>query len=614
MIPKKLGDLRIFVSSQGVEATNAKLGMTEKKATMASKAAGMLKTALLGIGAYAIIRGLKSVITQFTDYTVKIDKFVKQTGMAADTIQELVYAAEQEHSSLEALNKGLMNLTVRLGYAGDGLETYLRYFRALDIEYQEADGTLRDTYDVFLDIADAVEKGTLSTEELAAVLQLFGARSGKELIPLLKKGKHWFKEMGNEAKQLGIVLENKTIKQGKAFSDQMTKMKGATQGLTYAIAKDLLPAFADLVNFATELIKSLTDWKWLIPSITEAIIGQVPKVNELTKAYAKLDKELQEIIEREGKYSIEVMAKLLELDEKLRQEELKLIGGLQTLGEARNEYNADLSQTKYLTPLVLSVVQDLTNLGLIPESEILGKTKKKREEDNKERQESINITNTMLEQYRLWLGIDEERAKLMWKLGELTEEETQHKKDIIAMNPELEENRRQYIETTKLQIDTGEMFLSLMNDGLMPAFMNIDQVLLDSSYSWADWGKNIVKSLVAVGIQLLALAAIIKFLEMLGVPAGALISAGSKIGLFQTPTGDAFAAREGRDFGKMFFDGFSEQMNGMLQGINVNQPPVNVIVHTGDPSTFVEFVSEMPNAHKSKFYREVTEKARLLES
>lgn len=221
----------------------------------ASKKFGTIAKAIGGlIVAYAgvkTIRMLKNAADAFVNYGLQIDKITKLTGLAAESMQKLKYAAEQEHASLESLEKGLMNLTVRLGYAGDELETYVRYFRELGIEYRETDGTLRDTYDVFLDISDAVSQGELSTEQLSATLQLFGARAGKELIPLLKKGRNWFELMGDEAERLGVILDEETIKKIKEFDDAMLKMRTGIKGISYQL-------FVPLINVASEFANHMS--------------------------------------------------------------------------------------------------------------------------------------------------------------------------------------------------------------------------------------------------------------------------------------------------------------------------------------------------------------------
>ena len=76
-----------------------------------------------------------------------------------------------------------------------------------------------------------------------------------------------------------------------------------------------------------------------------------------------------------------------------------------------------------------------------------------------------------------------------------------------------------------------------------------------------------------------------------------------------------FDYREGLDFGKLFFGGIQEQFNAKLGEVSgmQRQQTQNIIVHTGDPSTFVEFVSNMPTPYKSKLHRESTLKAEKIE-
>jgi hypothetical protein len=184
-------------------------------------------------------------------YTNEVRKASKATGVAVEKFQELAYAAKQEHGNTQALEKGLGNLTIRLGYAGDGLETYLRYFRTLGIEYKKNDGTLRNTEDVFRDIADVASKGALSTEKLAAITQLFGARAGRELVPMLRKGTEWFDKMAKEADNLGIIMSEKDVEATKEFDDKMTALKETSNALKRVFTIGLLPS----LNSTADMLK-----------------------------------------------------------------------------------------------------------------------------------------------------------------------------------------------------------------------------------------------------------------------------------------------------------------------------------------------------------------------
>jgi len=556
---KKLGDLFVQVSAKGITQTNQAIGTTEKKATTASKAMGMLKTAIMAIGTYAVVNAIRSVINEFIDYTVKIDKFTKQTGIATDTIQKLVYAAEQEHGNLEALNKGLMNLTVRLGYAGDGLETYLRYFRHLGIEYKNADGTLRDTYDVFLDISDAVAKGSLSTEELASVMQLFGARSAKELIPLLKKGKEWFEKMGNEAEDFGIVLRDDVIKQGKAFSDQMTAMNAAARGLKYELAQGLLPA----LNFVIEaLTKAAAGWRELIFSQTAKEIEAQNKLVAEAMARYKQWRDEDKFTEQKYETAIE---KLMRLNEYWKK-------GITTTTEATNDYSIATENA---------------------------------EEALKKQEEAIRNTHEELKKLNAEYG---GAMTLLERLDYLAEHDPKKTMgDFASGLGDVGDAAGDMSETAQ----GASALLSVLGG----SFQSLNVDLLRNQAAFHQWAMSLVSAIAQVIIKLMAMATVVKLLEALGVPAGALLSLGQKFGIFQTPTGDMFAYKEGLDFGKLFFGGMQERFNSMVGEVSERQrqQPVNVIVHTGDPSTFVEFVANMPTPYKSKFHRGVTMKAEKIE-
>ena len=260
---------------KGVQAGFRRFGTSIKQMGAAFLKIGI---ALAAVAAAAVL-ALKQIISTGMTYALQLDKMAKMTGIAADELARLTYAAQQEHASMEALEKGLMNLTVRIGYAGDGLATYLRYFTALGIEYKKADGTLRNTYDVFLDIADVTSKGKLTTEKLAAVMQLFGARAAKELIPMLKKGRSWFDEMGKSAEQLGIVLDSKTTGAMKKLDDEVTRAKTAWKGVQTQLTIFLIPALREVTELITEDIKAVVVWssklkenKEVIAKIKDALV------------------------------------------------------------------------------------------------------------------------------------------------------------------------------------------------------------------------------------------------------------------------------------------------------------------------------------------------------
>ena len=181
---------------------------------------GPLGMATVGIG--TIIMTMKKAIKTFTDYTVKVDKAVKITGVSVDTFQKLAYAAEQEHASMETLQFSLQRIAYTMKMAEEGSKMQRDALEQIGIKTRDANGQMRKSEEVLLEIADRFKNMKNETEKSALAMQLFGRR-GQEMIPFLNMGKDGIEKLGNEAEKLGIVLEDKAIKEGKAFSDFITE-------------------------------------------------------------------------------------------------------------------------------------------------------------------------------------------------------------------------------------------------------------------------------------------------------------------------------------------------------------------------------------------------------
>jgi len=237
------------------DEASRKFSNVEKAALRSAASIRKIGLAFIGAGT-ATAAGLGAAFRATIRYGMEIDKISKQTGIAASEIQKLNYAAKQEHANTEVLNKGLMNLAVRIGYANDGLSTYVRAFEHLGIAYKNADGSARSAIDVFMDLADRFASGKISTMELYSALQVLGIRGGKELIPLLKLGREGIEKLMREAEELGIVMSEKNVKATKKFDDMLTKFKESLAGLGRAITTSLIPVFERWIEKGIEGVKN----------------------------------------------------------------------------------------------------------------------------------------------------------------------------------------------------------------------------------------------------------------------------------------------------------------------------------------------------------------------
>lgn len=224
----------------------------------------------VGIGAasYAIQQGIKSAVK----YAEELDKMSKITGLAVEEFARLAYAAEQEHASLEGLQKTLIILTTRIGEAASGAEQYAEIFNNLGISIKNADGTTKSAYQVFLDLSDVMSKGTVSTEMLSAALEILGVRSGSDLIPLLKGGREEIERLGDEAERAGKVISGETVKALENFGDEINKIKALFAGMWLKVA-------ADTVETMSEVAKKFEDIDW--QSVADGIVFVLERTADL---------------------------------------------------------------------------------------------------------------------------------------------------------------------------------------------------------------------------------------------------------------------------------------------------------------------------------------------
>lgn len=201
----------------------------------------------------AITGAFALMVDSATKYGEQVDKISKQTGIATDVISSLGYAAQQEHASMQGLADGLKFLSRNMDEAAMGGKQQKEAFDRLGISLIDAQGKMKSVDTVLLEVADAMKGAGDEAAKTNIAMTLFG-RSGAELVPFLQQGSDGIKTMQNEARDLGIELDTETTRSFKAFRDETDKLKGAFQGFQVTVVKDVLPAFAELTQKATDLV------------------------------------------------------------------------------------------------------------------------------------------------------------------------------------------------------------------------------------------------------------------------------------------------------------------------------------------------------------------------
>lgn len=171
----------------------------------------------------------------------ELAKLSEQTGISTETLSGFGFAAEQAGINLEELGQRFVNLARRTKEADRGVISYRLSFDALNIQLRDAQGNLRRTEDIFLDIADRFSEMEDGTRKAAIATDLF-SNQGTRLIPLLNLGSKGIKDLADQAKGLGIVWTQDAARAAEEFNDQLNVMKRRMTGLATAVATELLPS------------------------------------------------------------------------------------------------------------------------------------------------------------------------------------------------------------------------------------------------------------------------------------------------------------------------------------------------------------------------------------
>lgn len=211
---------------------------SKAEAAIAGLSRGLLKTAAVGAG---VVVALKSIVEGTADHARETLRAARITGMSTDALQGLGYAAKVSGVSAEELQHGLIHLArsareATLGGGGAGLA-----YSQLGIRVSNAAGKLRPLNDIFGDVVVKLSKMPDSGQKAALAMSLFG-RAGAQLIPLLDEGPEGLARLTEEAKRLGIVMDEKTLAAGNRYRVTLDRLDGAVTGLKNSIAQRLFPA------------------------------------------------------------------------------------------------------------------------------------------------------------------------------------------------------------------------------------------------------------------------------------------------------------------------------------------------------------------------------------
>lgn len=293
------GILDALASKFGI---NLPSGITNSLQSLGGFSAGSL-AAVTAVG--SLVTALVKVEQKFMDLAKEqasaadeLATLSVKTGISTQALQEYAYAAELMDVSVETITGAQTRLIRSMDSARDGAAQQTAAFEKLGIQYQNTDGTLRNSETVFWDVIDALGRISNDTERDAAAMDLLG-KSAQDLNPLIKAGSDQMRAYAKEAENVGYILGEKDLKALTTLDDAQQRLQKSNEALEKQIAAQFAPSATKAIEGLTKLTQvfgqAVTD-SGIVQAfgfLLETVTGIVAPMGSMEDAAYKLTRAMR---------------------------------------------------------------------------------------------------------------------------------------------------------------------------------------------------------------------------------------------------------------------------------------------------------------------------------
>lgn len=202
--------------------------------------------AIVGIGAAAVGAGaaLFNLSKSAADYGSEIFDASKKTGLHAESLSAMKFAADQSGTSLEAITTGVAKFAKTVGAANEDTKKGTKFLEDFGLTPQQAiadlDGALGKVFKKIIDAPPGIERMTLAQKA-------FG-RSGADLLPFLDSFDGDLGKLIKKAKELGVTIDDEAARAADEFGDQLDTLNAQFGAIGRTIGQEFMPVFLDMAK------------------------------------------------------------------------------------------------------------------------------------------------------------------------------------------------------------------------------------------------------------------------------------------------------------------------------------------------------------------------------
>jgi hypothetical protein len=238
---------------RGMKGLGAKLQQTGARVTSIGTAAAKAGAGLTAMGA-AVVGPLAAATKAFVTAGDQLNKMAARTGLSAQALSELGFAAEQSGTDLASVETSVARMQRAITEAADGSQAMSDTFDAIGISVQQLQRLTPDQQ--FQAISAAIARIPDPTQRAARAMEIFG-RSGTKVLPLITSD---IAALRSEARELGITIGDEDAQAAANLGDAMNRVGRSVKAVFLQMGAAVAPTVTKVLDTVKDITSAVARW------------------------------------------------------------------------------------------------------------------------------------------------------------------------------------------------------------------------------------------------------------------------------------------------------------------------------------------------------------------
>jgi hypothetical protein len=212
--------------------------------------------AISAAGSAALIPMLAAA-KSFSDYVDNLGDATVKTGFTVEALSQLGFVAEQQGTSIEVLQTGLVGMAKFTTAVASGGKGAVKVLDALGISSKEF--LAMGPEERFRVLAEQISRIQDPTLRAGMAMKVFG-RSAADMMPMLALGSEGMAEMQKKAEALGLTVSTEMTQKFGSFSDELAAIGQQGKRIWWGFGMAMIEAITPFIPVIQSAMRAVIDF------------------------------------------------------------------------------------------------------------------------------------------------------------------------------------------------------------------------------------------------------------------------------------------------------------------------------------------------------------------